>query len=104
MAELEIAAVGPQAVADLERELARRGEDQRAGAFRFIHAIVPGEMLQQRQAEGRRLAGAGLGDAEHIAARKTERNGLRLDRGRMGIVLGRESAQERLGDAEGCKR
>ena len=59
--------------------------------------------LQQRQAEGGGLAGAGLGDAQHVAARQEQRDGLGLDGGGLGVVLGRENAQKRLGKAKGGK-
>ena len=63
---------------DLRRKFARGLEDQgarhaRAGASGF-------EERQHRQHERRRLAGAGLSDAENVAAREHVRNRLRLDR------------------------
>jgi hypothetical protein len=37
--------------------------------------------MQDRQREGRGLAGSGLGNADDVTARHQERNGLGLDRG-----------------------
>ncbi len=100
IAELEIAAVGLEAVVYLERELARGRQDERAHAARFVLTGVLGEALEQRQAERGGLAGAGLRDAEDVAARKHQRNGLGLDRGGIDIVFGGKSALKRLGHAE----
>ena len=64
LAIAEMAAIGLEALADLDREFARRREDQRARAVRRRRLAVLGETLQQRQAERGGLAGAGLGDAQ----------------------------------------
>ena len=61
-------AVNLQALADLNGELARRRQDQRARRLGGGRFAVLGETLQQRQAERGGLAGAGLGDAEQVAA------------------------------------
>ena len=103
MAQAEMAAIGPEAGVDLNRELARRREDQGARAAMVGADAVFGETLEQRQAERRGLAGAGLGDAQQVAAGQQRRDGADLDRRRRGVVLGRERAQKRLGKAEGCK-
>ena len=76
-------AVLVEVVLDLGRQLAGRLEDQgarhaRPGAAGLQHG-------QHRQGEGRRLAGAGLGDAQHVAARENVGDGLGLDRRRLGI-------------------
>ncbi len=62
---------------DLGAELARGGDDE--GAY----ALAPAEPLQDRQHEGRRLAGAGLGAADDVAAGDDLGNGLLLDGGRL---------------------
>ena len=76
---------------DLPRELARRGEDQRARAR-------PGRgssrRCEQRQREGGRLAGAGLGEAEHVAAVERRGDGLGLDRARRLEAGGADSAAQ----------
>src|SRR5690606_2579781 len=66
---------GGDRVCDLHRELAGRGEHQR---LHLADGRVHGG--QQRQAEGGRLAGAGLGDADHVAALEQRGDRLRLDR------------------------
>src|SRR6185436_3543736 len=73
--------VGLEALGDLQRELARRREDQRTGRLRLCLTLVGGETLQDRQREGCGLAGAGLRDAEQVLAGGDVRDRLRLDRG-----------------------
>ena len=62
---------------DLRRKLARRRKDQRARHAGSCPASL--EPRQHRQHERRRLAGAGLGDAEHVATCDGMRYGLGLD-------------------------
>ena len=64
--QLVVDAVAPKAVLHLAGELARRFEDQRARHAGAGAAVL--EQRQHRQHEGRRLAGAGLREAEHVAA------------------------------------
>ena len=52
------------------------------------------------QHEGRRLAGAGLGDAQQVAAGEDGRDGLRLDRRRRRVILRRERVEEGLREPE----
>ena len=52
------------------------------------------EALQHRQHEGRRLAGAGLGAGEQVAAGQHERNRLALDGSWFGIALRRDGAEQ----------
>ena len=88
---------------DLAGQFARRGEHEHA-AMRRQHALfVVDELLDRREHEGRRLAGAGLRDAEQIAAFEQDRDRLLLDRGGGGVALGFERADERLGEAELCE-
>ena len=97
LAELAIAA---RIVGDLAGEFTGRGQDEHA-AMRRQHALLRrGQALDRRQHEGRGLAGAGLRDAEQIAAFEQDRDRLRLDRGGGGIALGFERTDERLGKAE----
>ena len=67
-------------VLDLHGEFARRRQDQRARRLRRALGAERDDLGQDRQAEGRRLAGAGLGDREHVAAGEMRRDGLDLDR------------------------
>jgi hypothetical protein len=87
---------------DLDRQFAGRREDQ-AGRRTGVASALAREALQHGQHEGRSLAGAGLGDAQDIAPRQGDRNGLRLDRG-WGLESRRsERPQKRRGDAQGVK-
>ena len=61
-------------------------------------------MLQDGQREGRGLAGAGLGNAQHVTALQQQRDGAGLDRRGMGIVGRMQGTQQRLGQAEIRKR
>ena len=91
-----------EALFHLRGEFAGRLEDERArharaGAALFQHG-------QHRQHEGRRLAGAGLRDAEHVAPGEHVGNGLILDGGG-GFVAGRRNGGENFfGQAEMRKR
>ena len=61
---------------------------------------VGGEPVQDRQRERRGLAGAGLGDAQEVAAGQDMRDRLRLDRRRRGVALGRQGVEQRGCEAE----
>ncbi len=77
-------AVLDEVVLDLGGQLAGRLKDERAR-----HAGAGAAFLQHgqhRQGEGGGLAGAGLGDAENVAAGQDMGNGLGLDGGRFGIA------------------
>ena len=56
--------------------------------------------MEDRQREGRGLAGAGLGDADDVARGEHLRDGLGLDRGGVGVLLVSEGAGDGLGKAE----
>ena len=87
--QVRVASVGLEALRDLRRELARRRQDERARAPPHAPGrLVGGEPVQDRQREGRRLAGAGLGDAQQVLAGQHAWDGLRLDRGRRRVALG----------------
>jgi hypothetical protein len=68
-------------------QLARRRQDQRADVLRPGRVADVQQAVQQRQAEGRGLAGAGLRKTHQVACLHDMRNGLRLDR-RGGLELG----------------
>jgi hypothetical protein len=61
-------AIGAETVEDLAGELARRREHQYAAAFALRHPRILRKPMQDRQRESGGLAGAGLGDADDIAA------------------------------------
>ena len=73
-----------EVVVDLGGQFAGRREDQRAHGFGRGAFAVGEDLGDHRQAEGRRFAGAGLCEAENIAAFHAGRDALRLDRGRLG--------------------
>ena len=91
-------AVFAEGLLDLGGEFARRLQDERArharpGASLFEHR-------QHRQREGGGLAGAGLGDAQNVAALQRVGNGLRLD-WRRRVVAGRfDGVEHFLAQAE----
>ena len=60
---------------DLLRQLARGGDDQGAD----LAARSADQALQDRQDEGRGLAGAGLGQAHDVVSLEGRRDGLLLD-------------------------
>ena len=100
----DMPAVGAEAVGDLAGELARRRQHQHAARLTLgAHALV-GEVVEDRQREGRGLAGAGLGDADDVAALEGERNGLGLDRGGGLVFFFGDGAKDRLCEAEVVKR
>ena len=100
--ELVIDAVSDEALFHLGREFAGRFENERArhagaGAAFFQHG-------QHRQHESRRLAGAGLRDAEHVAPGKHVGNGLILDGGGSFVTGCRDGGENLFGQAEMSKR
>src|SRR2546425_9818998 len=67
--------------------------------FRSRPPAVGEEVMQDRQRKRRGLAGAGLRDPDHVAARQHDRNCLRLNwRGRDVFLFG-ERARDRFGEA-----
>ena len=64
----QVAAVGLEAVDDLRRQLARRAQHQHAAASWAARAGGWREVIEDRQRERGGLAGAGLGDADDVAA------------------------------------
>ena len=83
-------AVGPDALVDLHRELAGRDEDEgadRVAGRREARVRVLAQPVEDRQREGRGLAGAGLGGGEDVASLEDEGDGCCLDRRRGGVAL-----------------
>ncbi len=71
-----------EALRDLARQFARWAQHEHARAASRRRAPVAHEPVEDRQREGRGLAGAGLGDADEIAALHQGRDRLGLNRGR----------------------
>ena len=82
-AQVAVLAVVGDALRNLRGELTRGRQHQRAR----IAAAAGAELLQQRQRETGRLAGAGLRAREHVAAGEYCRDGLKLDGGGNRIAL-----------------
>src|SRR4051812_8852622 len=104
-----VRAVGPDALLDLEAELAGRREDERtnrlppvvsprtpAGFGRVLPARRASrvEQLEQRQDERRRLAGAGLGACEHVTSAEDQGDRLALDGSRFAVALIGDRAEQ----------
>ena len=92
--ELVVLAVFLEMFGDLRGEFARRLENERARHARARAALL--EHREHRQHEGGGLAGAGLRNAEHVAACENVRNGLLLNGGG-GFVAGRFDGGENFG-------
>jgi len=98
-AHAERLAVVLHAATDLHRQLARRNEDQRAK----LAALLVTDLMEDRQGEGGRLAGSGLGASHEVAPGEEVGNGLRLDR-RGGLVPARaHRLQQGWSEAKGRK-
>jgi hypothetical protein len=95
VAELQMAPVPGEAVADLRGELAGRGEDEDPDVAR----VGDGDGLQpleDRERERRGLAGAGLGAAEQVASFEDGPDRLVLDRRGNVVAFLAHGAEERL--------
>jgi len=92
--ELVLGAVLLEAFLNLRREFARRFQNERARHARPRAALL--QHCEHRQHERGSLAGAGLGDAEHVPARQHVGDRLLLDRGRGGVA-GRFHGGENFG-------
>src|SRR5205807_3669612 len=75
---------GPDRSANRLRVGGRRDARERVGRV---------EPLEERQHEGRRLAGPGLGAGEQVAALEDDGDGLALDGGGLGVALVGNGAQ-----------
>jgi hypothetical protein len=89
-----------EVVSDLVGQLARRRQDQCLGGLRRGPPGLGEKLVDQRQTERQRLAGAGLGEAEDVMPHQRQRDGLVLDRGRLGetgalqrVIEGRREAE-----------
>ena len=83
-AQFEILSVGGEALADLERKLPGRGEDE--GADRTLFAgSCPAQAVEHGQRKGSGLAGAGLGAAHQVPPFQHRRDGRGLN-GRGGLI------------------
>ena len=98
--ELQPGAVGDEALRNLARELARRGEHQHPRPAGDAGRAGVREPFENRQREGRGLAGAGLRDAAEIASGEDRGDGLLLDRGRSGMAFNGNGAKDGFAKGE----
>ena len=88
-------AVRAQRLRDLDAQLARRRQHER------LHLVdVRIDVLDQRQAERRRLARAGLRLADHVRAGEQRRDALLLDRAGRFVADVAQRVEEGVGEAE----
>ena len=92
-----------EALGDLAREFARRAQDEHARAASRRRAPVGHDPVEDRQCEGRRLAGACLSDADEVAALHQGRDGLDLNGGWTRIAEFGQRGIEGRGKAEPVK-
>ena len=93
-------AIDAEAVRDLAGQFACRREHQHAAGFLRGTLTLVEQLIEDRQRESRGLAGAGLRNANDIAALEGNRNGLILDRGGSDVFFFREGAKDRRCEAE----
>ena len=84
-AQRQIAPVLHKILLNLNCQFPRRGEDKRPNGVSLAARGAAVQPLEHRQRKRRRLAGSGLGTAQHIAPRQHQRNGLFLN-GRGGLI------------------
>ena len=94
-----MATVHPEALADLARKLARRGENQDATALTPRRATIGYQAVNDRQGKCGSFACSRLSDPQHISSGKRDRNGLALNRRGFVVAFGFERAKDRLGKA-----
>jgi hypothetical protein len=101
VAHAQPGAVGLDAGPDLGCQLSGGGEDEGPdGAVASAGTRSLGEVLQHGQGEGRGLAGAGLGAAQHVPPFEEGGDGQCLDRRGCVVAAGRDGLGERLGETE----
>ena len=88
--QVKVLAVFAHGFLNLRREFACRRQHQGADGLATelaARGLAFGQTVQQRQGKGGGFAGAGLCAGQQVVAREHERNGLGLDRRRLGIAL-----------------
>ena len=91
------------AVGDLHREFAGRGQHQHPARLERDLLVGLAQAVNRREHESGGLAGAGLGDAEQVAALQDRRDRLFLDRGGNGVALHVEGLEHGLRQPEVSK-
>src|SRR6185437_16905315 len=95
-----VPAISAEAIGDLAGQFTRRRQHQHAAGFLRRTLTLFEKVVQNRQREGRGLAGAGLRNANDITALEGNRNGLVLDRSGSDVFLFGEGAKDRLCEAK----
>ena len=98
--DLHVPAIGPEAVDDLAGQLARRAQHQHAAALALGADAILRQMIEDRQREGCGLAGAGLRNADDVAAGEHLRDGLRLNGSGGFVALFDEGAGDGLSESK----
>src|ERR1700732_4045825 len=95
--------IGAETVEDLTRKLPRRAQHEDAATLAHHRAGIGGETVEQRQREGGRLAGSGLSNSDHVAARHDDGDRLLLDRSSGGVSFFGGSTRNCFVEAEAMK-
>ena len=98
--KVQILGIAAHVFSDLGGQFAGGREHQHPARSGLAGLGIRGQTVQRRQRERGGLAGAGLGDAQNVAALQQRRNGLLLDRRGIGIALGFKRTKKRLGKAK----
>ena len=101
---VEIAGIALHVVGNLRGQLTRRREHQHAARGWLARLRIGRKAVQRRQRERCGLAGAGLRDAEQVAALQQGGDRLALDRRRIVVALGFEGTENGFGKAEFSKK
>ncbi len=96
---LDVGGIALEGFGDLDRQLARGRQHQRLRG-----GLLDVDARQDRQREGRGLAGAGLGLPEHVAVGQQQRDRGGLDRRRRLVADLLQRLQDGRGDVEIGKR
>ena len=98
--EADVTAIGVKTLENLSRQFACRAEHKHAAGFGLRLEAMLQNAMQDGKREGCGLAGAGLGDADDVAAGKCKGNGLSLDGCGREIILFFERTRDGIGEAE----
>src|SRR5215472_3369902 len=101
--DAQMTPVGTETVEDLTRKLPRWAQHEDAATLTHRRPGIGGETMEQRQGEGGRLAGSGLSNSDHVAARHDDGDRLLLDRSSGGVVLFCDCTRNRFVEAEAMK-
>ena len=95
-----MAAIGVEAVEDLAGQFPGRAQHQHAAVLRLRTDARFQHPVEDREREGGGLAGAGLGDADDVAAGQRQGDGLSLNGRGRDVVFFLERTRDRIGEAE----